>query len=284
VSITELGSEYEVSPQAIYGLLKRHNINIRPLSESQRKYELNENLFDQIDTEEKAYLLGFISAVGYLSKERGVLSIHLHSRDKDILMKINEVFGSNNSLKQTTVTNKSGAKTPLNYLRIYSKLICKRLSELEIQSMKTKYPNWLNQSLNRHFIRGFLDGDGSVSPDRKVLNFFGSKLFCESLIEVLKHECGLEKFVIKTEEDNLSVRVSIKGDGQLLRLYDYLYRDTKVFGERKKEAFGNLINLIEESRKKRNQIKERMCEHCEKPNFAKGMCVTHYHRNYRKRN
>jgi LAGLIDADG-like domain len=249
-TISELGSEYGVTPQAIYGLLKRNDVPIRSQTQSQRKYKLNESVFDQIDTEEKAYLYGFIVADGYNNVERGVLSIHLHNRDKDILIKSKKVLGSSIPLKNTTVLNKSGNKTPVVYLRVYSKLLSNRLVELGMNHEKFrsfKFPHWLNQSLYRHFLRGYMDGDGTIisSKNSERVSVSGTKSFCESVIKIIKTECGIKQIHMKTSDQKGYVSISISRENDLISLFRYLYADTKIFGSRREAIFKHIVERIQ---------------------------------------
>ena len=56
-------------------------------------YEFNEHYFDDIDSNEKAYFLGFIAADGGVERQKGPLSFSLQKRDKEILIKFCECIG-----------------------------------------------------------------------------------------------------------------------------------------------------------------------------------------------
>ena len=73
----DLAKEYPVSSTAISALLKRHGYKSKTQSELQRKYEVNESFFDVIDTEEKAYFLGFLYADGYNNTDRNSVNLSL---------------------------------------------------------------------------------------------------------------------------------------------------------------------------------------------------------------
>ena len=45
-------------------------------------YEFNEHYFDDIDSNEKAYFLGFIAADGGVGRQKGPLSFNLQKQDK----------------------------------------------------------------------------------------------------------------------------------------------------------------------------------------------------------
>ena len=53
-----------------------------------RKYQLDECYFDEIDTPNKAYILGFLCADGTNNRDKGTVSMTLEEGDFDILEKI----------------------------------------------------------------------------------------------------------------------------------------------------------------------------------------------------
>ena len=53
----ELAKLYNVSPQAILGLLKRRGIVVKGYKDATSHHTLDYNFFENIDTEEKAYFL-----------------------------------------------------------------------------------------------------------------------------------------------------------------------------------------------------------------------------------
>ena len=56
--------------------MKRYNFDI-----TRRKYQVNEFFFDEIDSEEKAYWLGFIYADGYVNTNGNKFGINLSLKD-----------------------------------------------------------------------------------------------------------------------------------------------------------------------------------------------------------
>lgn len=57
-----------------------------------RKYILNQNFFDDIDTEEKAYWLGFLYADGYNNEKRKEVKIRLAIKDEEHLLKLRDTL------------------------------------------------------------------------------------------------------------------------------------------------------------------------------------------------
>jgi len=56
-------------------------------SKSTRQYTFNEYIFENIDTEEKAYWLGFLMADGYNHESKTCVTLRLQEEDKEILEK-----------------------------------------------------------------------------------------------------------------------------------------------------------------------------------------------------
>ena len=61
-------------------------------------HKFNHNYFKTIDTEEKAYILGFLYADGYNSDKQVVIS--QLEQDVDILEKINKALDADNQIKR----------------------------------------------------------------------------------------------------------------------------------------------------------------------------------------
>ena len=101
VSVTKFCKENHLSMKWFLIYLKKHNIFIK---NNQNMVKFNENIFDVIDTEEKAYWLGFIFADGYISKYNKNskkdyhFELSLSANDTEHLNKFNKFMGhiSNN--------------------------------------------------------------------------------------------------------------------------------------------------------------------------------------------
>jgi len=126
-----------------------------------RRVQYDEDFFTDIDTREKAYLLGLFVADGSLGvyRQSGVLSeFYFVSKDKELV----ELFKTHLRFDGTIGQRKDSVAF---YIAIHSKKIGLDLSLLGIDNNKSRtavYPR-LTKSLDSHFVRGVLDGDGWVS-------------------------------------------------------------------------------------------------------------------------
>ena len=73
-------------------------------------HHCNYDYFEIIDTEDKAYWLGFIYADGNINKAKNTLTINLQGKDNGHLAKLNKCIGGNYSVKVFDATNTQRAK------------------------------------------------------------------------------------------------------------------------------------------------------------------------------
>src|SRR5574343_1528145 len=152
---------------SITRILKRNGIARRSLSKSHQKYEINEYFFDIIDSEEKAYVLGFIYADGNLTRNQ--LEICIQEGDKDILEKISKlIYPKGKPLgyrpsRDTKFNDITYSCKPQYRLTIINEKIKNSITKLGVtpnKSLNITFPKNIEKKFHRHFIRGYFDGDG----------------------------------------------------------------------------------------------------------------------------
>ena len=148
--------------------LLENNIRIRNFSEAatisnqiRRKYSVNDNYFDE-ENPNMAYYLGFIAADGTVSKDGNQIKIGLSSVDKNFLERMREEL----SIEKEIFTYETANGFSVSELRFTSAKIKQKLAEYNIVPRKTysfSFPTKLNRKYWIDFIRGYFDGDGSIS-------------------------------------------------------------------------------------------------------------------------
>jgi len=196
-------------------------------------YNWDESYFEKINTEQKAYWLGFIYADGCVDKSE--FRLHLSIKDIEHMKKFAIHLKSNHPIhhcQQNTIS-----------FNIGNKKIIKDLKKLSITPRKTltiEYPNLLQlpYKLNRHFIRGFFDGDGCLyirKDGLKVWSIYSaSENFKNQLSKKIKEETGI---VIKIYKQNKGWNMVINRKDDIEKIGKYIYKDATIFLERKKEKF-----------------------------------------------
>lgn len=134
-----------------------------------RIYEYNDDFFENIDTEEKAYFLGFILADGCVvdKPKSKCLKIGIHPKDIDVLEKFLLAINAEQKVKLTQKKDKrygdrlfESAMVTINSTKMCDDLI--KLGVVPRKSLKKTFPS-IPDHLNRHMTRGFFDGDGCLS-------------------------------------------------------------------------------------------------------------------------
>lgn len=186
-----LGFKYH---QPVYNYFKKMGWR-RTGKTGKRIYKVNEDFFKCINTEEKAYILGFLCADGHIEKDR--LTITVSIKDKDILEKIRYAMHSSHPIKEVQRTNpykKTNRETlTLVELMIGSVELVKPLFNMGLTTNKTYTLNgdilkYIPKYLMRDFLRGYFDGDGNV--------FFGRRY--NSGYKYNVNICGNEDFLLKS--------------------------------------------------------------------------------------
>lgn len=232
-SLTKIEKELNISRPTITKYIKSLGYEITNPS---KKYNYNENFFKVIDTEEKAYWLGFIYADGCIN-DRGkqmTLEITLKSRDRLHLKRfINTIKGDENQLTEKLV--KLNGKEILTYrVSVNSTQMCKDLIKhgaTPRKSLTLKFPEHLDGGLLRHFVRGYLDGDGCIDYPRCRINVVGTKEFLESLQDYFE-SLGSTRTKITQKAGNKAYSFEKGGNGARIILAE-LYGNSSIYLERK---------------------------------------------------
>lgn len=217
-----------------YKIVRRNNI----------RSWCNENYFEKIDTEAKAYFLGLLLADGCISEDSDKtrnwqkrLQLDLQQKDGYMVEKLKI------ELEATKATKTPSTRTNV-VLCITSNKLCEDLSKYGIVPRKTftaKFPdlNLIPENLMNHFIRGLFDGDGCIS---KRGNYFSFDI-CGTLNVCLGVKNILSKIVVSSDSNRQPTlqgniyRMYYHKMQSLTNLYDYLYKNATVFLTRKKDKF-----------------------------------------------
>lgn len=224
-----------VSRATISIFLDEHNIKKRSRSQSHSMYFCNEEYFSKIDTEEKAYWLGFISADGFINSKSERWGVTLSADDKNHLEKLKESLDSTHPVNIFAVNKEKGYYS--SRLHICSKqmkndLISNGVLENKTEYMKFPSEEQVPQSLIRHYMRGYFDGDGSVYLDnlnRWYLNLLGTKEF---LID-FKEKMGYPDYKIYKDKRSIVYYITIGAQKTVLDILDFLYKDSTIYLDRK---------------------------------------------------
>lgn len=246
ISIWKIMEKYNFSRSHLYKILQRNNVEARTTNSSRaRIHNIDENFLDIIDSEEKAYFLGFFCADGYNSVITRSIRIKLAKVDKEILEKFKKLFSSNKPL----YFHKRNDGQDQYEFALCSKYLSDRLIKLGIEQQKTKnlsFPNFIPNELLRHFIRGYFDGDGCIGLYKKNITSFSlvaTGKFCLSLKQYIEDNLGIHCTICKDKNKySIDVRsLCISGNTQIYKILNYLYEDSNIYLKRKYKKYKKFL-------------------------------------------
>lgn len=260
-TVSEIAKIYNCSVRTIYNNYEKHGLDFKRSVQSEikrpKKYIYNDAFFNVIDTEAKAYWLGFIMADGCIvqkSKDRPSLSlvIRLQKKDRLHLEKFNMDLSGNLPVrvgiaKSTVIRNYTKdvfiPESEFCKIEVNSKWLCLDLIQHGVHQRKTlneEIPLIENTDLTKHFIRGFFDGDGCfsiVKPSNRCREY--PKIFIASgckiidyIVDNVYRETG---FTMSRDKYYNLDRCYIQSEEGFLKFFDYIYKEATVYLDRKKE-------------------------------------------------
>jgi hypothetical protein len=129
---------------------------------TRRKHTLDEHYFDEINTPDTAYWLGFIAGDGCITD--GALAVNLAIRDRDHLHKLTAALKATNPVRERVVVAE-GRRYRRASLVVHSWRLVEALGHHGITPCKSAtLKPWAGPGhLMPHYWRGFVDADGHVS-------------------------------------------------------------------------------------------------------------------------
>lgn len=243
LSIEKLEKIYNVSDSVIRRILKLCNVKTRDNSHKGRKYNINENYFDNIDTQNKAYILGLLYSDGCNSSNDNNIILELQEKDKDILDKINIELCNDKPLYFKNLNKKNNNWQNSYGILITNKHMSEQLKELGMvprKSLILKFPEWLNEELIPHFLRGYIDGDGHIEWRKsKFINMASTLEFCQSVKDILFKYLNIESSSIyntANKESNTRILTIFKKEN-IKKFLDYIYNDAILYIQRKYDIY-----------------------------------------------
>lgn len=216
-----IAKEFGVHRSTVQRILKRAGKKLRKATPT-FKYDFT---FFSKYTEESAYWAGFIAADGHIrSGDRKTLSIKLSSIDYEHLVKFKEAIEFSGNVHKS--------ERGYSYIDISGEWITDTLNEnFNISERKThnlQFPT-LPPDLLPHFVRGFFDGDGSItSAAMPVVTFTcASSQFMQTIQQIMRDDVGV---VLKSKNDvppiQNGVQISYSGKNAE-KIIRWMYADSE---------------------------------------------------------
>ncbi len=247
--------------EAIIKFLKKNKIKTR--TKKEMSYTVNEKFFDKIDTEVKAYILGFIMSDGHTSSDGNY--VRLAITDLDILERIAKEIGW--SGKITSKKPRSNNHKTIYRMNIGSRYMNKSLLRVGCVHRKTYFGKFQNEEqvpthLIPHLIRGWIDSDGCItcSFNKKLRSniwyagIVGNNEVCNGIQAAIKNAIGFGGNISRNKNRNQNfASLRIGGHNQLKAFLDWIYKDSTIYLDRKYQKYLQFKKEYNDSKKKKEE-------------------------------
>ena len=245
---TKIAKIVGLSEQTVSKILKK-KFNFKSIHGKIQKeqYTIDQTFFDDINTEEKAYWLGFIFADGSIkisSEHSKGLSIELSSIDKQHLEKFKNSINSNAPIRHRKNRN-------ISLITVFNLHLVNKLIDMGCVKNKTINGNIpinlliKDKKYIKGFLRGFCDGDGYIDKKRyRIVYTIKSKLVANQIC-LLLNELNIS-FNIK-ENHHRYFRVYCENKINFFKFLTAVYKNSDIYLDRKYAIYKNRISSRPES-------------------------------------
>lgn len=227
-SAQSIANRYGTSYQVIQPLLAKRGVTLRSKREANKKQKCNDRYFQAIDTEEKAYWLGFLTADGCVTRGKKLgdsprISLHLAKQDYGHLVKLKQALQAS----QMISANERSCS-----LTIFSAEMATDLAWHGMRPNKTFSTTSAQVAveLERHYWRGVIDGDGDFAKSGDSLKLVGDYDVVLAFQKFVLSYCPQVRANIRKNENIFTF--SIRRQATLCML-QAMYGDARVFLDRK---------------------------------------------------
>ena len=247
----EVGAAFGVSQTTMSENLRNWGAKPRRTG-PRRRLALKEDFFSVIDTEEKAYWLGFLAADGCVSTTGAgnwLVELGLQRTDRNHLIKFKAALGFAGAIDDYDTNDGH----PASRVRVACGVMATDLRRHGLVPNKTqgyKTPE-VPADLRRHYYRGFFDGDGTIFAHQPLasgwvgwtVGWVGPESVLEELKAWIFAETGLPGPALShCGNTDVVMRLLYNGRPQPRAIASLLYSGAAVFLDRKHQRYLQLIS------------------------------------------
>lgn len=246
ISIINCAKKFKIGKNTLYNYLKENN-SIKNDKNYQKDITYDKNFFDSIDSEEKAYWLGFIMADGYTKLDKNnnpaQTTIEISKKDINLLDAFKKSIKSNYIIRERSRTTVTGKISEVCSITISSHHLTKQLVSYGVVPNKT-YIGFINEEifgdneeLIFHYLRGYSDGDGTINKNKGNYVFklvIRSKSILNTITNWIKKYCNIDPKITIWEN---TYRLSIQNKKDYFIFLKKLYKNANIYLDRKYQNY-----------------------------------------------
>jgi len=231
-SLNTIAHRYRTSYQVLSPLLKKHGLILRSHSEEMRRHTCNHSYFHDIDSEEKAYWLGFLTADGCITTGNRV-TLNLAMQDCEHLYKFKRALDATQMVSE----NQHSCSLVICSPEMASDLAMHGI--LPNKTFSTRVAS-VPFELVRHYWRGVIDGDGFIARGKAVLTLCGDYEVVSGFQAFVLSLCPVVRAKVLKSENIYTFSLGKPATQCIVRV---MYRDATVALERKQQRAQEILNV-----------------------------------------
>ncbi len=193
-------------------------------------------MFNKIDTPEKAYIIGYTLADGYIGDN--VIEFGCCLEDKEILQFIAEYIGANYTEDLTYIPE--AKRFPRVRINIGNSVLITDFNK-HCSSKENKHCPIIPKNLEKYLVQGFFDGDGCLTWGRRKdrnrlwqkISFTSSLKVLEGIQQILLKQCAISTVIRPKSNENCYV-LEFANREDVLKFLNFIYpNDSFIILKRK---------------------------------------------------
>ena len=246
ISIINCAKKFKIGKNTLSAYLKENNL-IKNTKNYQKDITYDKNFFDSIDTEEKAYWLGFIMADGYTKLDKNnnpsQMTIEINKKDIEMLEAFKKSIKSNYIIRERSRKTCKGKISETCLITISSQHLARQLVGYGVVPNKT-YIGFINEEIFNdneelifHYLRGYSDGDGTINKNKGNYVFklvIRSKSILNTITNWIKRYCNVDPKITIWEN---TYRLSIQNKKDYFIFLEKLYKNANIYLDRKYQNY-----------------------------------------------
>ena len=245
----KIADVYQVSRTVIKRILETQNNGIA-IRDRTSKYKYQQDIFENINTAEKAYWLGFLAADGcnYQREHNASVILNVHEKDIEHLIKFKQFCCTDAEIKSYVGYEGFSNQTPMCKITLNSKKISNDLIDKGVLPNKSLIlqPPKISKEFYKPFILGYFDGDGSISKTSQYNNYSisiqGTKEMLTWICEILNWDAKLEKRNNNSDANSYYIRCG--GTNKPYLILNQLYNSCETHLNRKFNIYKTLETVV----------------------------------------
>lgn len=240
MSLQKIANATGYGVATVHRVLKEMNYTPRSNREQALKYTFNEDYFEDIDSEHKAYWLGYICADGTIfnrtQTDSAILKFEMKQKDEELAYKFKEDINSTHPIKYYSNKHFEGYQSARLVLK--SNKVVNDLNKYGIGAKKSLTLTFPKQLINNPyigaFIRGYFDGDGSLCLYKDGIfdiKIIGTEEFLTTIKEITQIRCRISN----PKSNAFELRISSNEERK--KFLTFIYKDATVYLQRKYDRF-----------------------------------------------